>query len=87
MDKNKAGYSILAALVIAGVTWAWLFVASGQHPDKTMQKEEHKPVTTLYEKDIYLVTLDDGTRCAVISGLSSAGIDCDWQTNNKVTDR
>lgn len=87
MKNSKLAYSILAALILAGIAWAWIAMISSQQSTEESHKTKHEPVATLYEKDIYFVTLDDGTRCAVISGLSSAGIDCDWQTNNKETNR
>lgn len=54
---------------------------------KTQAQVTQVPVEAIVKsvagKDIYLINLEDGTRCAVISGLQSGGIDCDWQSANQ----
>jgi len=46
-----------------------------------------QPAATIHGKDITLVTLEDGTRCAVLTGIRAGGIDCDWSTSRHHTRR
>lgn len=33
---------------------------------------------TKWRSDVTVITLKDGTKCAVLEGIGRGGIDCDW---------
>ena len=69
------GVTLIAAVFLIG----WVFVLMTT-PDEVFLRERH---WTNLDKNVHVVYLEDGTRCAVFQRLNRGGISCDWEGSSE----
>lgn len=82
MIHSRATKTITAIAGIGVILSAWIILVSNAGAENSDTAGEQPTITQgAFGQDIHLINLEDGTRCAVISGARSAGIDCDWHSD------